>query len=263
MTQPSIFEFRDGLWQSREEASGPYGGIHGGAVSGLLIGELEQKAEKAGWGTAMSAKSHLVRAASRLDLTTQTDIVKEGRRLSVIENTLNSGGKVQTKAIVTFMNDMQVGIYDQAPVDDNEDRIKEIEQLPEWFFMAKINRKNGKRKDFLNAVDVRQEGEDTIWARLKIPLFKGAATPLATAAAIADFSSLFSATFGGSQPDLAGWPNANLDVHLSRAPVGEWIGVKPKSYWYPHGTGLTESELYDSVGLFGRSCQTVVLIPNT
>jgi len=66
MNAPSstaVFTPESGKWQPAPQSMGPFGGMHGGAVSGLLTGELETLAGKAGHGAAISAAVYLLRPA--------------------------------------------------------------------------------------------------------------------------------------------------------------------------------------------------------
>jgi len=53
--------------------------------------------------------------------------------------------------------------------------------------------------------------------------------------------------------------NADLDVHVFRPPVGEWVRLKAISAWNPNGTGLALGELADTTGPIGVSQQSLVL----
>ena len=113
---------------------------------------------------------------------------------------------------------------------------------------------------FLNAVDIREDEDGTIWMRATRPLFEEA-TPFSSTISFADFSTLFSVVATGARPNAGGWPNADLSMHLSRLPVGPWVGIKTRSDWFADGRGVTESEIHDVYGRIGRSTQTVVLAP--
>jgi len=53
--------------------------------------------------------------------------------------------------------------------------------------------------------------------------------------------------------------NADLTVHLHRAPRGLWIGLEARTIIDDDGLGLTETRLWDEVGPFGRGAQTLVV----
>lgn len=251
----------DGAWDPSPEAMGPFGGLHGGVVSGVLTGELEARAAREGWGQPVSATVYLVRPAPPEPFTTQVETVRAGARLSVVENALIAGGKLRAKASMAFL-----GPVDTPGVKPAPDRPYDPSGLPEWQFAPMVkDAGNSQSRTFLAAVDVREDrGGRTIWVRPTRPL-TGAPTGqpghFSQAIAIADFATLFGVYLDGERPPVGGWPNADISVHLARLPEGPWIGVKPRSSWYPNGTGLTEAELFDTRGWIGRSCQSVVLLP--
>ncbi len=98
-----------------------------------------------------------------------------------------------------------------------------------------------------------------VWQRLRAPLLPGEEpTPVARLAASADFGNGVSAALPF---DRYLFINADLTVHLSRAPRGEWIGLDARTVLSPGGTGLAESVLHDEHGVVGRAFQSLVVGP--
>ena len=98
------------------------------------------------------------------------------------------------------------------------------------------------------------------WLRSITPV-ADSASPLARVCAHADWASGPPRLDTFASPKLAGFPNADLSVHLSRIPVGEWIGLRPRSHWFANGMGMTDTEILDVLGPIGRACHTLVLVP--
>lgn len=255
-----VYSRKDNQWHPEPCAKGPFGGLHGGAVSGLLVGEIEAKAQAEGLGRAVSATVYLVRPAPLSPLTTDIQAVRAGGRLSVYENSLIAGEKLQSKASVTLLQPVSFDGMKEPPQIDVDVERERIEALPQWAFQKDADpARFGGIKTFLDAIDVRQD-DGILWVKPLQPLLKDTRTPLGTAISIADFSTLFEVV-NNERPPAAGWPNADISVHLARDPVGTWVGIKESSQWFANGTGLTESTLHDTAGIFGRSCQSVVLLP--
>jgi hypothetical protein len=102
-------------------------------------------------------------------------------------------------------------------------------------------------------------GPGRVWMRLQMPLLPGEpATPLARVAAVADFGNGVSASLPF---DRFLFINADLTIHLARAPQGEWIGLDARTHLSPGGVGLSESVLHDEDGPIGRAFQTLVVQP--
>lgn len=63
------------------------------------------------------------------------------------------------------------------------------------------------------------------------------------------------------EPGPGGWafPNVDLQIHLYREPVGEWLGLANSVSFGTDGIGLTSTVLHDESGPFGRAEQTLTL----
>lgn len=253
-----IFTRQDDGWNPAPQAMGPFGGLHGGAVSGLLTGEMETMATAAGHGPAISAAVYLLRPAPLTLSETRPAPVREGGRVAVYENELWANGKLQAKASMCFLRPLADG----ASVTDMPSDIAgatigtpllDPGTFPKWKFPRASD-----AQSYLHAVDVREDGDGTIWIRALQPLF-GEATPFASTISFADFSTLFSVVATGERPNAGGWPNADLSVHLARLPDGPWIGLRTRSDWFADGRGVTEAEIWDVHGRIGRSTQAAVL----
>ena len=253
-----VFQRNGDHWHPREEAQGPFGGMHGGAASALAVGEMEMMAGKRGLGALVSAHVYLLRPLPLTDIESRMTPVREGGRIAVFENELHAGGKLQTKAVACFQQPATIdglpGTPDKAIFDPESFAAWE---LPEFFV-------KNTQQGFLDLVDIRdtvhEDGMRAKWFRLNRP-FHAAPTPFSNAMAVADVSTLFTVTDSGTRPNAAGWPNADLSFHLSRVPQGDWIGVAQRGDWWGDGRGFTESEIFDIYGRIGRSCQSAVLLP--
>jgi hypothetical protein len=102
-------------------------------------------------------------------------------------------------------------------------------------------------------------GPGRVWMRLRHPLVEGADTsPLARLAATADFGNGVSASLPFERYLFI---NADLSIHLHRAPRGEWIGIDARTLLHEGGTALSESVLHDLDGPVGRGFQALVVAP--
>ncbi|MCW4464718.1 thioesterase family protein [Glutamicibacter sp. MNS18] len=66
-----------------------------------------------------------------------------------------------------------------------------------------------------------------------------------------------------SEPGPNNWmfPNVDLQVHMYREPVGEWLGLEAQQSYGTDGIGLTSAVLHDIHGPFGRSEQILTVRP--
>jgi len=251
---------RDGdIWHALPQAQGPFGGMHGGAVSALAVGEMEAMGAAKGLGALVSANLYLLRPLPLAGISSKVSAVREGGRVAVFENELWAGGKLQAKASACFQQPAAIeGLpgAPEAPCFEPENFAKW--ERPDFFKLA------NKEPGFLDLCDIRdtthEDGTRAKWFRLKRN-FHETPTPFSAVMAVADVSTLFTVTDAGARPNAAGWPNADLSLHLSRAPKGAWIGTAQRGAWHGDGRGLTEAEIFDAYGRIGRSCQSVVLLP--
>ncbi|HET6876685.1 MAG TPA: thioesterase family protein [Jatrophihabitans sp.] len=106
---------------------------------------------------------------------------------------------------------------------------------------------------------MRAPGPGAAWVRPHIPVLVGhEMSGLARAALIADSASGLSAEL-----DWSDWSflNIDLDVHLARPPVGEWILMEAATQLGGNGSALARSTLSDPHGPFGAGLQTLVVAP--
>ncbi|MFZ2470081.1 MAG: thioesterase family protein [Parvibaculum sedimenti] len=246
---------RDGtFWLPHVEATGPFRGLHGGAVSGLVVAAMEERAREKDWGQAMTASVLILRPAPLERLETRIEVLRSGGRVAMLESSLWAGERLIAKATGAFVKPISLPEVSRvsaapAPVDPSA--------LPVWGARGPQN-----RTTFFDALDIRDDGNGTKWGRMKRPMVAFEA-PMANLFAFADNGTPY--WLSGTEfwpPTRWGFPNIDIAVHISRAPVGPWVGVEPGSDWRDNGLGLTDSKLYDEAGPLGRACQTVVLTPH-
>ncbi|HTR73565.1 MAG TPA: thioesterase family protein [Solirubrobacteraceae bacterium] len=107
--------------------------------------------------------------------------------------------------------------------------------------------------------DPRALGPARVWMRMAQPIVGDEpASPLARLVATADFGNGVS-----RELDFENYLfiNADLTVHLWRAPRGEWIGLDAKTVLMDEGSGTAESVVHDLDGPVGRAFQTLVVQP--
>jgi acyl-CoA thioesterase len=242
---------RDGKgWQPHPEAAGPFRGLHGGAVSGLVVAEMERRAREDGLGPVLSASVLLLRPAPTTALELHVDVLRKGGRSSALEATLLAEGRLIAKGTASCVAPHRAtGTPAEPP------RPVDAGALPRWPLKPRFA-----HRTLFDALDLRVDAEGAKWGRLLRPLVPYDAA-LAFAFVVADNGQPFSLERPGELLQRYTFPNIDIAVHAARPPVGAWIGVKARSDWRPEGMGLTESELYDAQGRFGRACQTVVLVP--
>ena len=100
-----------------------------------------------------------------------------------------------------------------------------------------------------------EPGPAMAWFRMRVPLVAGEETSgLCRVLAAADSGNGIS-----SELDIRRYlfVNADLNVHLRRAPVGEWVGLDSRTTVDAGGIGLADTLLLDEQSTIGRASQSL------
>jgi hypothetical protein len=259
----ALFERQGELFLPTEHCASPWGPvtIHGGASIGLLAWALEQQIP-AGMQPARLTVD-LFRPVPREPLGVATRVVREGRRLRLLEASLYHQGAEIGRASALALATAEVDIPEHARLDSEPPApLKEALTQPPVIGVHSIpNRVNRRFPPGLHtlvplkpALLAMGSGRGTTWVRLPVELIAGQQTsPLVRVAVLADFSNGFAQLYLDSG---TGFINADLTLNLHRLPAGEWIGIDARTRAQPHGVAMAESELYDERGLIGRVSQS-------
>lgn len=251
MTANPIYTQSSNIWTPAPEAKGPFPGQHGGAVAGVLAAAMEAEAAVLQAGLGVKLSVHLLRPAPVAPVTIQIEVIANGRRLTVLQATMFAGDKRTALAHAVFIQPVTVTTLSPTVLNNPIDL--------EAALPVKVGDYSSESW-FWDVIEARQTANKTIWLRplrpIAVPL-----TPLAHVSMLADWSSGFSRLDSLDDPKIAGFPNADLTIHLSRQPRGEWIGLRPESTWYDNGLGLTDTVLLDQWDVIGRCCQSLLLLP--
>jgi hypothetical protein len=187
----------------------------------------------------------------------RTDVVREGKRLQVVDVSLVADGIEVTRARgLRIRTDDSLGI---GPVATN-DLFDDVPGRPEdgWVFGERGERVEG----FYGAVEHRRFEKRPghrreAWIRLKVPVVAGEApSPVQRLAAAADIGSGISVPADFRHVLQI---NAELTVHVLREPVGEWIGLSARTILGDNGIGQSDTVLFDRDGRVGSSLQALVV----
>lgn len=101
------------------------------------------------------------------------------------------------------------------------------------------------------------EGKAMTWARLRYPLIADEEpSPTQRLIAVTDSANGIS-----SRLDIRSWQFVppELTIHCLRPPVGEWVGLEATTHLQEEGIGLTTANLFDELGIMGRSAQSLFI----
>lgn len=244
---PAFLKDEKNSWISQPTAGGPFKGLQGGALAGLMVSELEWMADDDHLGLAMSASVEFLRPTAQGALKTRPEILRRGRRVSVLTNCVFQDDEMTAKVTVCCINPVDVsGI--EAPLGEDRD----LDALP-----ALPPRKAPHGGPWMmDNFETRLSRDAIAWFRYKDEIVEGAG-PLARVLGPADWTHGIARP---KAPKLAD-PNVNLQATLLRHPVGPDIGIAPQTTWLPNGVGFGEGALHDKRGLIGRVMMSVALTP--
>ncbi len=235
---------------------------HGGPVQALMARAVEQTPTLVAMQVARLTHDLFRPIPIGPRLTVSSEIVREGKRIQVVDVTLRVGDveHARTRALRLREEDLtdMPGMPDPFNLGPDPEW---AEALPETTFATPADTLPG----FLGGIELKYfprpqgvEGSFGLWVRLRGPLIAGEEpTPLQRLSVAADFTNLIGATFDHQR--LSGI-NPDLNVHLLRQPAGEWVGVVGDTHLeLATGVGVSSAQLRDRDGVCGLSanCQLV------
>ena len=100
-------------------------------------------------------------------------------------------------------------------------------------------------------------GPSAVWFRMRYPLVAGEEpSPVQRVAVAADSGNGISAVLDFRSYVFV---NSDLTINLLRKPQGEWICIDARTLLGSSGGGLAEARIFDSLGLVGRSTQSLAI----
>ncbi|MDP1632175.1 MAG: thioesterase family protein [Caulobacter sp.] len=240
-------------------AAGPWNPTlqHGGAPSALVARAAERFPAARPMRVARMTVD-LLRPVPVGVLDIETEVVREGRKIQLLQIRLLADGKECVRASVLKLRDEP-----QTLPEHQGFRPLELAPPPED---APRSDGFGPSRGFgagMSAKIARGEwgkpGPAAVWFRAERAMVEGeATTPLMRAALTADFCNGVS-----SVVDFTAWTyiNADLTVSFARDPVGEWILLDAETWVGDSGGAMAFARLADRNGYFGRAVQSVLLEP--
>jgi hypothetical protein len=246
-----------------EQARGPWDpqALHGGAPAALIVSAFERL--QPGVGLRIGRVSfEFLRPIPLAPLTLTTRIVRPGRRVQELAAELLAGEETIVRASALRVSEIP-GEAIAAAAEALRDASPALPP-PAGGKPIRFALDGGSDASFAaTAMEMRwlsdpnELGPGRVWMRLRHPLLPGESpSPLARLAATADFSNGISAVLSF---DRFVFINADLTIHLQRAPRGEWIGLDARTLLQPGGAATAEGVLHDELGPLGRAFQTLVV----
>jgi hypothetical protein len=279
----SIFLAEGESFVPTDHARGPWDpkALHGGAPAALMTTAFE-RLEPGGDLLIARLGFEFLRPIPFAPLSISVRIVRPGRRVQELAGELRNGEELIARASALRVQRIPDGLPGVAPrlqaragspslpepasEDSSEASPDGPMPGPDAGERVRFALDDAGRTSFAaSAMEMRwlddpaQLGPARVWMRLRHPLLADEPlTPLARLAATADFGNGVSAVLPFERFLFI---NADLTIHLQRAPLGEWIGLDARTLLRDGGMGLAESVLHDVHGPVGRAFQTLVVQP--
>jgi hypothetical protein len=246
-------ELSRGPWDPRACHGGPVGALLARAVERAPGGDVD-------WLVARLTVE-LTRPVPLEPLTLATEVIRPGRKVSMVEAQLDraaDGVEVARVRALRIRRD-ELGIPEGTTRGEPPFGPAGVGALvPPGFEETDVLafHKDGCEHRYVTGT-FAEPGPAKVWIRLAAPVLEGEEpTGLQRVMAAADFGNGVS---GALPYDEFVFINPDLTVHLLREPTGEWIGLDSRSHYAPGATGLAESALYDESGRVGRSVQSLFI----
>jgi hypothetical protein len=253
----ALFVAEPGGYRPTEFALGPWTPehLHGGPVAALLAREAQSCEPDEHTGIARLTVE-LLRPISLAPISLETRLIRPGLKVQIIEVIGRQDGiEVATARALRIRVghvDLPAGALSAAPPFALPEGclVMEAPGVPRAF------PSEGAELRFVRGA-FESPGPAVVWVRLRVPVVLGEVpSPLERVAAAAGFGN------GVSSPlSFEDWLfiNPDLTVHLSRSPMGEWVGLDSHTMAESQGIGIAESRLWDEEGPIGRSVQSLMI----
>ena len=237
-------------------------GQHGGVVSALLARCVEAVPTLAPMEVARLTVE-LFRVVPITTLRTAARVIREGKRIQVVEASLFDDDDLElARAAALRLRTTRLDLPGTArpshPPVPAPDELP-VPDMGHWGLGD-----SGRVLYHRHAIEVREvgegfrrEGPGAMWLRIHRPLVAGEEiTPLTRAVVTGDFVNGLSRLIDARRFVFM---NADLTIHLSRMPRGEWVGLSAESLYDPGGRGVATGVLFDRESAIGRSTQSLFL----
>jgi hypothetical protein len=265
----------DEVWQPTVLTRGPWdaAACHGGAPAALIARALERvplPETKDGSGTVPMRLARvtieLVRPVPITPLRVRAEVVRPGRRISVLEATLTS---VESDTVVAMARALRireddVTLHDGGPggpaahgIDDVPPPVPGSAYEVDVALSDYVGFHNGGTEHRFARGTFEVPGPVFDWIRLAVPVVPDEEpSPWQRAMAASDFGNGIASSVGFGEGMFI---NPDLTVHLWREPVGEWVGMESVMRTSTSGIGLSDSAVWDERGRIGRANQSLLL----
>lgn len=258
MSIDAVFVQDGDRFTATDLALGPWapGALHGGAPAALLLRAFVHDSPSPGLRPAR-VTYEFVRPVPQGPLSVTTEVVRPGRRVTLLDAALRDGdGTEVTRARALMLAPSELGNGGGPPPAFPG---PEAGVISDWS-------SDTHRMFQTDAMEIRfvegrfrDLGPSIAWFRLRHPLIAGEATaPLELLAAAGDFGNGIASVLSWEEHMFI---NPDLTLYIEREPVGEWVALQSEMRVAPGSVAVAESVLWDERGRIGRAVQSLLVGP--
>ena len=240
---------------------------HGGQAGGAVLALLGHVLEDVPSLTAMSLTRLTVDIVRPVPvgerLHVATDVIREGKKIQVVDLVISAGDTVTTRARALRIRDLDVGSLPGMPVSTSD--LNPSAGLPPPDGLTGVEQLRSVPGFLAHGAELRRtlepiDGVHAIWCRLRVPVVAGEPTRATSQATFPlDMVNLMGVRL---DPRRATSINPDVTGHLSRGPVDEWIALTGHTH-YSHAVahGVSMAVMSDRAGVFGITSTSQILDP--
>jgi hypothetical protein len=245
-------------------AASPWGAtlLHGGPPAGLMARAIEH-ANLDPEMQVVRLTIDLFRPVPKAPLRVETCVVREGKRIRVVDAVLYAGDELVSRAAALLLRRVEDGVPGVVTPPSYLAGPDGIETTGLNGRVPSEGPAGSHLTGFHTTVEVRRlagaigHGRGAAWFRIPVPFVAGEeTTPLVRAAATADFGSPMGSV---RLKDGIGFINADITLYLHRMPEGEWLCLEAEGLVQPHGLGMSATVVHDLGGPVGRIVQATIM----
>lgn len=256
----ALFQQDGNIYNPTEKAAGPWGPtmLHGGSTGGLLGHAMEQASGRDDLHFTRLTVD-MFRPVPMAPLTVESRVIRDGKRVQVLEATVIGNGKEVAKGTALKLVPQAVEVPEPAvPPANVLASPDDIESMSLFGSQAAENFPPGLHLNLLvkRICGFGGTGEGEAWFRMPVPVVEGVEnSPFVHISTLSDFGNGLGQLY---VKNSAGSINADITLYLHRIPEGDWVGFKSKAVMQDHGIGVITTQLYDLQGLVGSISQAIM-----
>jgi hypothetical protein len=231
---------------------------HGGPPIALVARSIERAAAALDLTHVARLTANLLRPIPIADLAVEVRTEYAGRNVAHFSARLTAGDKDVARFTAVAQREGKMDIPAGLPGHPLPHAPRSVDDSPEAKFPFSPTVIG--YKDFIEsriAEGVFFRGPSAVWFRMRYPLVAGEEpSPMQRVAVAADSGNGISAVLDFRTYIFV---NSDLTINLLRKPQGEWICIDARTLLGSFGSGLAEARIFDSLGLIGRSTQSLAI----